>query len=148
MQPTAHTRCPIDPPACQIKASRVISSQAITRGTCMTRKAALVGLASLTLLACQPDDGDDVPAGVFDPGLVDRQQAKCAADGGRWGAGGGNGNFVCYMPTKDANQTCTSGLDCEGLCLARSRTCAPVTPFFGCHEVLNSRGAAQTLCIE
>jgi hypothetical protein len=110
-----------------------------------TLAAFVVGLA---LAACQVDEPDTVAPGTFDPGLSERQRSLCEADGGRWGAGGTAGSMVCYRPTRDANQSCRADGDCEGLCLARSRTCTPVTPFFGCHEVLNSEGVPQTLCID
>jgi len=102
----------------------------------------------LALTACQVDEPESVSPGTFDPGLSERQRSLCEADGGRWGAGGTAGSMVCYRETRDANRSCLADGDCAGLCLARSRTCTPVTPFFGCHEVLNSEGVAQTLCID
>jgi len=114
----------------------------------MSWKTGLLFSAALVLTACQTETDEPVEPGIFDPGLVDRQRTQCETDGGRWGAGARSGQLVCYMTPDDANQSCSSSADCESLCLARSRTCAPVTPFFGCHEVLNSRGAKQTLCID
>ena len=105
-------------------------------------------IAVIVVSACQSDAPEEVAPGTFDPGLVERQRAQCEESGGRWGSGGQEGRLVCFLVTPDANASCNSASDCEGLCLARSRTCSPVTPFFGCHEVLNGRGAAQTLCIE
>lgn len=104
--------------------------------------------AAVLLAACQDDAPETVAPGTFDPGLAERQKALCEADGGRWGAGGSSGAFVCYRMTSDGNQFCRSAGDCEGLCLARSNTCTPVTPFFGCHEILNSAGVPQTICID
>ena len=106
----------------------------------------LTGL--LVLAACQiePDVQDTGLAG-YDPNLIENQRAACEARGGRFGAGGAEGSFVCYENTRDANQSCSSGLDCEGLCLARSQTCSPVKPFFGCHEVLSNSGARSTVCL-
>lgn len=105
-------------------------------------------LLAVTLAACQTDAPEPVAPGTFDPGLADRQRAACEADGGRWGAGGKSGALVCYRPAPDAGQSCRADGDCTGFCLARSRTCAPVTPFFGCNEVLNSAGVPQTICID
>jgi hypothetical protein len=34
------------------------------------------------------------------------------------------------------------------MCLARSGTCAPIMPLFGCNEVLDKQGRRVTLCIE
>ncbi|MEM9473660.1 MAG: hypothetical protein AAGA71_00070 [Pseudomonadota bacterium] len=98
-----------------------------------------------TLAACQPTEPAEPLMGAA---LVTREEAACEADGGRWGTGSREGTFVCYRTPADAGQTCSADGDCEGLCLARSRTCAPVTPMFGCHEVLGRLGARSTLCIE
>lgn len=108
----------------------------------------LASLMALALAACQVDEAEPVAPGTFDPGLAERQRSLCEADGGRWGSGGKSGALVCYRTAPDAGQSCRADGDCAGLCLARSRTCAPVTPFFGCHEVLNSEGVPQTLCID
>jgi hypothetical protein len=112
------------------------------------KRALLLGVMTLALAACQEDPPATVAPGTFDPNLATRLKAECEADGGRWGVGGSGGGFVCYRTTRDANQSCSADGDCEGLCLARSRTCAPVTPFFGCNEVLNSQGVPQMLCID
>lgn len=84
----------------------------------------------------------------YDPHLIENQRAACEARGGRFGKGGLSGSFVCYEETRDANQHCTTGADCQGLCLARSQTCTPVTPFFGCHEILGQLGGRATICID
>ena len=81
------------------------------------------------------------------PLALARQQAECAAQGGSLAARRA-GLFACTRPTRDSGRACRSETDCEGVCLARSMTCAPVTPLFGCHEVLDSRGARQTLCLD
>jgi hypothetical protein len=91
----------------------------------------------------------DIPApqpAPLPPALA-RQQAECVATGGAL-AERRAGLFACTRPTRDNGRACRSGADCEGVCLARSMTCAPVTPLFGCHEVLDSRGARQTLCLD
>jgi len=91
----------------------------------------------------------DIPApqpAPLPPALA-RQQAECVATGGTL-AERRAGLFACTRPTRDNGRACRSGADCEGVCLARSMTCAPVTPLFGCHEVLDSRGARQTLCLD
>ena len=85
------------------------------------------------------------PAGE---GKVVSQEAACVADGGTWGEAGASGLMICYRPTRDGGEACTSGSDCQGFCLARSRTCAPVRPLFGCNEVLGSSGVASTVCVE
>lgn len=110
-------------------------------------------LLTLVLAACLPVEGTDttstdLKAGTFDPDLATRSQAACEAEGGRWGTGSLAGANVCYRETPDANQPCSSQNDCTGLCFARSRTCSPITPIFGCHDILTSLGGTARLCID
>lgn len=84
----------------------------------------------------------------YDPHLVETARADCVKKGGRFGQGGTGGSFLCFQTTKDANKSCTKKGDCDGLCLARSRTCAPVKPLFGCNDVLTDNGVPATICIE
>lgn len=69
----------------------------------------------------------------------------------------GGGNFIhldksnvmtCQKPTRDAGKQCLRETDCEGACLARSNSCAPAKPLFGCNDVLEADGRRTTLCIE
>jgi len=102
---------------------------------------------SLTLAACQ-EDGPQTSAttdGVVD--ILADQRAECENTGGRWGARAGGVLFTCYRPTDDANQQCRASTDCESICLARSRTCAPTQPFLGCHQILTDGGQTATQCI-
>ena len=103
---------------------------------------------SVLLAGCQEDGTETSDADAAIPDILAPQRAACEKDGGRWGSVPGRDAFVCYMITRDANQPCKTERDCEGLCLARSRTCAPQTPFFGCHEVISSSGLRQTICTE
>ncbi len=112
------------------------------------RRTMTVVVMSVLLAGCQEDGSDAEAADPDIPRALAPQRAACEKDGGRWGKVPGRDAFVCYRITRDANQPCRSERDCEGLCLARSRTCAPQTPFFGCHEVLSSSGVRQTLCTE
>jgi len=106
-------------------------------------------LAGLILLAgCQEDAPPALEPGALEPGLVDAQRAACEAEGARWVSSEATGRSVCLRTPADANDSCATSADCEGVCLARSRSCAPVVPLFGCHEVINARGARQTLCLE
>ena len=112
------------------------------------RRTMTVVVMSVLLAGCQEDGSDADAADPDIPSALAPQRAACEKDGGRWGKVPGRDAFVCYRITRDANQPCQTERDCEGLCLARSRTCAPQTPFFGCHEVLSSSGVRQTLCTE
>ena len=102
----------------------------------------------LLLAGCQEGGTDTAETDPAIPDVFAPQRAACEKDGGRWGKVPNRDTFTCFRITRDANKLCSSARDCEGLCLARSRTCAPQTPLFGCHEVLSASGLRQTLCIE
>ncbi len=113
-----------------------------------TRRRGGIFIALLLFVAsCQEDGPQDSAVTAPSPDLFATQRADCAKEGGRWGVGGGSSVFVCYLQTPDANKQCRAASDCEGLCLARSRTCAPIKPFLGCHEVLTDTGQRATLCV-
>lgn len=76
------------------------------------------------------------------------QQIACQAKGGIWSANGASPLRTCLLPTRDAGKSCNKESDCDGLCLARSRTCAPVKPLFGCNDILQQDGSTATLCID
>ncbi len=76
------------------------------------------------------------------------QQVLCEKRGGRWSGVGSGILRICVYPTRDDGKQCDRESDCEGVCLARSRTCAPVDPLLGCNEILQDNGARVTLCIE
>lgn len=100
-------------------------------------------VAALLLSGCVEEELP--PAGQS---LVSAREAACVAEGGRWGQGGAAGLFVCYRDTRDGGEACAASTDCQGLCLARSRTCAPVTPLFGCNDVLSANGVRNILCVD
>lgn len=75
-------------------------------------------------------------------------QIACEDDGGRWQRAGGSVMQTCVHTTRDGGKSCRRQSDCEGLCLARSRSCAPLRPLFGCHDILQNDGRRVTLCID
>lgn len=76
-------------------------------------------------------------------------RAVCEKDGGRFGRAPGGGEArICFRTPRDANEPCRTGADCEGACLARSRTCAPILPLLGCHDVILSNGLRATECVQ
>ena len=109
----------------------------------------LIMLALLALTGCKQEP-PKLESGLegYDPHLVETARAACLKKGGRFGAGGLGSGLLCYENTRDANKSCSKAGDCEGLCLARSKTCAPVKPLFGCNEVLTDSGRASTICID
>ena len=114
------------------------------------RHVVTVLILGMVLAGCEEDAtaASDADAEATIPDILAPQRAACEKDGGRWGRVPGRDTFVCYRQTRDANRPCETKRDCEGLCLARSRTCAPQVPFYGCHEVIAANGVRQTLCIE
>jgi len=72
----------------------------------------------------------------------------CEKRGGLWSATGKSGVMACVKRTRDFGKSCSRDRDCEGACLARSRSCAPITPLFGCHDVLQDDGRKVTLCLD
>lgn len=99
-----------------------------------------------------PTDGPiavPAPAADLDPAnteVLDSERVLCEEKGGMWSRAGGG--YSCVFATRDANAFCTSASQCEGYCLARSQTCAPVTPLYGCHETISSAGGMQRVCLE
>lgn len=82
------------------------------------------------------------------PPAVLAQQKACLRRGGRFAPASPGSPFRrCITVPKDANRQCTTGADCEGVCLARSRTCAPVVPLVGCHVVILDSGIPVEQCL-
>jgi hypothetical protein len=77
-----------------------------------------------------------------------REQILCEKRGGTWANAGKPGTKACIKRTRDAGKACKKQSNCESACLARSRTCAPVKPLFGCNEILQDDGRRVTLCID
>lgn len=76
------------------------------------------------------------------------EEAKCLKTGGVWATAGKGDAKSCVKATRDAGRACTKETQCEGLCLARSGTCAPVKPLFGCNEIFEADGRRVTLCLD
>ena len=77
-----------------------------------------------------------------------KEQITCEKRGGNWGAAGKSKLKSCIRRTRDAGKQCRKQGDCESVCLARSNTCAPIKPLFGCNEILQKDGSRVTLCID
>lgn len=87
------------------------------------------------------------PAAAAESPLLAQQRAACDREGGRMQTLA-SGVVACIRQTSDSGRACTASSDCEGACLARSGTCAPITPLYGCHEVLTAPGARTTQCLD
>ncbi|MFV0359050.1 hypothetical protein [Tropicimonas sp.] len=113
----------------------------------MHRFAALSFLLLTT--ACLPGGKAPVPDAPEGTALyLDQQRAACEARGGRFSPAPGSGVLICLTIPDDANAPCVRASDCEGECLARSRSCAPIVPLYGCNEVLLENGQRAELCVE
>lgn len=75
-------------------------------------------------------------------------QLACERKGGNYARAGAGGAFACVRPTRDGGKQCRRESDCESACLARSRTCSPITPLLGCNDILQNDGRRVTLCID
>jgi hypothetical protein len=80
--------------------------------------------------------------------VLSPEAVKCAKSGGTWAGVGKSGAQACVTQTRDAGKSCRKQTQCEGLCLARSGTCAPITPLFGCNDIFQADGRRVTLCID
>lgn len=80
--------------------------------------------------------------------LKSAAQLACEKKRDLWVKAGDSGASACVRRMKDAGKRCTTGKQCQGECLARSGTCAPYQPLFGCNEVLQDNGVRTTLCLD
>lgn len=115
----------------------------------------LLGLSlglGLALGGCQssgPKPATPTPISEVNPDQTQAQKALCEARGGEFKPGGIHGFLTCYQTPKDAGKSCSAASDCgTGNCLARSKTCAPITPLFGCNDLLDHNGRLVTLCVD
>jgi hypothetical protein len=92
---------------------------------------------------------ETLPAAAAPPPPEPKSEAQLACERreGTW-TSAGKGFKSCVFRTRDGGKTCRKETDCDGLCLARSGTCAPYKPLFGCNDILDSMGRKVTLCID
>ena len=74
-------------------------------------------------------------------------QIDCEKKGGRFAKAGNATPVVCVRETRVGGKSCRRETDCEGLCLARSRSCSPITPVLGCQKSLTRDGLRVTECV-
>ena len=106
-------------------------------------RVALVLMMVLALAGCREAAPKAEP---LLPDLLEQATVDCTRTGGRMVKAGIVGAMTCLRDTRDSGKQCRRAGDCEGDCLARSATCAPVIPLFGCHEILMNEGQRATLC--
>lgn len=104
----------------------------------------IVAMLVFALAGCQ----DDTAPGPAHYDLFAAQQAACVSRGGQFARAGMAGGYTCFHTPRDAGQMCAKASDCESACLARTRSCAPITPIFGCFDVLGESGRPARLCVD
>ncbi len=67
---------------------------------------------------------------------VSPEQALCEKSRGEWAEITGSTGHVCAHRMRDAGKACHKKTDCQGECLARSNTFAPIDPLMGCNDIL------------
>ena len=92
---------------------------------------------------------DAAPEAVPEKPAEVKSQAHllCEKKGGVWSNVGSTFASFCQTPTRDGGKSCRKESDCEGYCLAKSGTCAPIAPLFGCNDILTEEGRMLTQCI-
>lgn len=109
-------------------------------------------LAAVALASCVPQDEAPQTQSYglegFNPAGAAQAEQSCLAKGGQYVIGGLAGLKVCFETPKDAGKSCSKSTDCDSQCLARSKSCAPVTPLFGCNAILDSAGREVTICVD
>ena len=82
------------------------------------------------------------------PAPLSPSALACKKKGGRYIKTGSGDLRACVKVTGEEGKSCKRETDCTGSCLARSGTCAPVKPLFGCNEILQADGRRVTLCLD
>lgn len=116
-------------------------------------KAADAPAAASATAAPEPDGAKPDAAGsvaeapVPVPVVKSPLQLSCEKAKGIW-TKTAKGMFACIDTTRDGGKSCKTSGQCSGQCLARSGTCAPYKPLFGCNEILDDIGRRMTLCLD
>lgn len=92
------------------------------------------------------------PAAIAEPAKPEApktaEQLLCEKAKGQWLSAGDTGANYCASLTRDGGKQCRKKGDCQGQCLARSGTCSPITPLYGCNDILEKDGGQVTMCID
>ncbi len=98
---------------------------------------------ALLLSSCVPEEAGVEPIGDVP---TRTQIEECHAEGGEI-VPGGLLPWACEIPLMDGGKSCSTGSDCEGLCMAETAQCSAVTPIFGCYPILEG-GEEVTICVD
>jgi hypothetical protein len=103
-------------------------------------------VAGATVEATEPAPKPDLTDIPVTP--KSEKQLACEKKKGRWAKVGKGDARACVFQTKDSGKRCERESQCDSVCLARSGTCAPFKPMYGCNEILQDNGARVTLCLD
>ncbi len=106
----------------------------------------LLLIAFVVLAGCLPETEAEDKGPLIGQSAIEATRLACEKGGGRFGKGGLAGTLVCFQTPHDAGKACNRPSQCSTDCLARTRTCAPVSPLFGCHEIFDDTGRTVVLC--
>lgn len=107
--------------------------------------AGLLLLAAVAVAGCRKTRNGTLPP--VGEAAVAAQRTACEARGGSF-RNNGAGILTCFTTPRDAGKACRKSDDCSTACLARSMTCAPITPLTGCQEIMTNLGTRITQCID
>lgn len=110
-----------------------------TRAAATPAGEALAGEASAS--------GTSTPAASTPAASRSPAQLACERRKGVW-TRTESGSRACVHYTRDGGKECRRAGDCEGECLARSGSCAPIRPLFGCNDILDDTGRRMTSCLD
>jgi hypothetical protein len=110
----------------------------------------IIAAVGLALAGCKPLEGlggadESAQLPLVGQERLDAEKSSCLAKGGSWAQY--QGGYICQKTTRDGGKSCNAGSDCEGYCLARSHSCAPVKPLLGCNDILTGAGFPMNACI-
>ena len=111
------------------------------------RPDALRATAQTTAMPATGTHAATDPAAVEPAAPKSAEQVLCEKSKGQWASAGDTGANYCASLTRDGGKQCHKKTDCQGQCLARSGTCSPIAPLYGCNDIFEKDGRMVTLCI-
>lgn len=107
---------------------------------------AFASLLCLALAACMGAGQKPAKLPPVGAANVAASKSRCESAGGQWAGRPGKG-MLCFRTPADAGKQCSRASQCSAGCLAKSHSCAPITPLIGCQQLLDDGGNVVTQCI-
>lgn len=137
----------LDAPAGEAASADPVAAEAGASETAATQPAAATEAGTEPVeAAAEPAPQPDLAATPVTP--KSEQQLACEKRKGRWAKVGAGDKRACVFQTRDSGKRCEKESQCDSVCLARSGTCAPFKPMYGCNEILQDNGMRVTLCLD